>query len=278
MKDGHHRVSVARAHGLRHRRLRDRGAHRDGRRPRDPLSDLPVKSHERLFFERVPLPPEARQRIRLTTRAATRARRGGRGVGLPPDPGARRAADPREVAERWFRDEYEPVVEMLREADLIGKRTETEAYMAISGLRWRLLRTHAWDEHVIERLREELRLAERSERPSLQGSNSWMCGASIQSSTSPPSVDLGGGVEPRPRSGPPRPRPADRRRRRPRRARELLRLDACRPSTMKWAYSSEPIDSSTSIFVLKVGRGRLRVVHQRGVLEVLRPDARDHLA
>ena len=37
------------------------------------------------------------------------------------------------------------------------KRTETEAYMAISGKRYMLLRTHAWDEQVIERLREELR-------------------------------------------------------------------------------------------------------------------------
>jgi len=46
---------------------------------------------------------------------------------------------------------------MLREADLIGKQTETEAYMAISGLRYMLLRTHAWDEAVIERLRRELR-------------------------------------------------------------------------------------------------------------------------
>ena len=50
-----------------------------------------------------------------------------------------------------------PVVELLREADLIGKRTETEAYMKISGLRYMLLRTHSWDEQVIERLREELR-------------------------------------------------------------------------------------------------------------------------
>ena len=30
------------------------------------LADLPLKSHERLFFERVPLPPEARERVRLS--------------------------------------------------------------------------------------------------------------------------------------------------------------------------------------------------------------------
>ena len=30
------------------------------------LSDLPFKSHERVFFERVPLPEEARSEIELT--------------------------------------------------------------------------------------------------------------------------------------------------------------------------------------------------------------------
>ena len=31
----------------------------------------------------------------------------------------------KEAAEAWFRDEYLPVVQMLREADLIGQETET---------------------------------------------------------------------------------------------------------------------------------------------------------
>ena len=43
---------------------------------------------------------------------------------------------------------------MLREADLIGNRTETEAYMRVSAERYRLLRTHRWDDEVIERLIE----------------------------------------------------------------------------------------------------------------------------
>ena len=30
------------------------------------LRDLPLKSHQRLFFERVPLPPEQRERIHLS--------------------------------------------------------------------------------------------------------------------------------------------------------------------------------------------------------------------
>ena len=46
---------------------------------------------------------------------------------------------------------------MLREADLIGDQTEAEAYARIVSLRYLLLRTHDWDEDVLERLREELR-------------------------------------------------------------------------------------------------------------------------
>lgn len=43
---------------------------------------------------------------------------------------------------------------MLREAELIEGQTETEAYMRVSGERYRLLRTHRWDEDVIQRVIE----------------------------------------------------------------------------------------------------------------------------
>jgi hypothetical protein len=65
-----------------------------------------------------------------------------------------------DVAEAWFREEYEPVVEMLQEAGLARKGTATEAYMRVSHLRYLILRTHEWDDSVIERLQAEL------ERPS----------------------------------------------------------------------------------------------------------------
>ena len=61
-----------------------------------------------------------------------------------------------DVAEAWFREEYEPVVEMLQEADLAQKGTATETYMRVSHLRYLILRTHDWDDSVIGRLREEL--------------------------------------------------------------------------------------------------------------------------
>ena len=44
---------------------------------------------------------------------------------------------------------------MLREADLLGERTEAEAYMRVAGERYRLIRTHEWNDEVIERLRSE---------------------------------------------------------------------------------------------------------------------------
>ena len=159
VKDGHHRVSIARAQGLPDidayvtEVFTELGADR-----KITPHDLPLKSHERLFFERVPLPNEARQQIKLgdETGFAMLAEQV-EAWGFRVIQELREPLDRREVAERWFRDEYEPVVAMLREADLIGKRTETEAYMTISGLRYMLLRTHSWDEQVIERLREELR-------------------------------------------------------------------------------------------------------------------------
>ena len=61
-----------------------------------------------------------------------------------------------EVAEAWFHDEYEPVVEMLREAELVRRGTETETYMRVAHLRYLILRTHSWDDEVIEAVRREL--------------------------------------------------------------------------------------------------------------------------
>jgi hypothetical protein len=121
------------------------------------LRDLPLKSHQRLFFERVPLPAEVRSRIELSDewRYASLAEQV-EAWGFRLIQELREPLDRAEIARRWFEDEYAPVVELLREADLIGKRTETETYMTVAGLRYMLLRTHEWSDAVIERLREEL--------------------------------------------------------------------------------------------------------------------------
>jgi len=47
-------------------------------------------------------------------------------------------------------------VELLREADLGRGGSETEAYMRVAHLRYLLLRTHVWDDAVIEAVRRDL--------------------------------------------------------------------------------------------------------------------------
>jgi hypothetical protein len=58
-----------------------------------------------------------------------------------------------QIAKLWFEQEYVPVVRMLREADLLGGRTEAEAYLAVASERYRLIRTHDWSDDIIARLR-----------------------------------------------------------------------------------------------------------------------------
>jgi hypothetical protein len=159
VKDGHHRVAVARALGWR-----DIDAYLTevetavGAERQIRLADLPLKSHERLFFERVPLPQEARERIRPTNRSAYAClAEGVEAWGFRVMQGRREFMTREEVAELWFREEYVPVVEMLKEAEVAGSGTETDAYMAVVTLRYLLLRTHEWDENVLNALREEMR-------------------------------------------------------------------------------------------------------------------------
>jgi hypothetical protein len=164
VKDGHHRVSVARAFGHKDINayvtevLTEVGADRT-----ITLSDLPLKSHQRLFHERVPLPKEARDRIQLSDewRYAALAE-AVEAWGFRALQQRRELLTRAEVAEAWFEEEYKPVVEMLREADLVRRGTETEAYMRVAHLRYLILRTHDWDDTVIEAVRQDI------EEPSLE--------------------------------------------------------------------------------------------------------------
>ena len=62
--------------------------------------------------------------------------------------------DRTEVAQAWFRDEYEPAVALLRDAGLIhSDESDTEAYGRLAEARYLLLRSHAWDDEVIAHLR-----------------------------------------------------------------------------------------------------------------------------
>ncbi|MCI3949756.1 MAG: chromosome partitioning protein ParB [Acidimicrobiales bacterium] len=156
VRDGHHRVAVARALGIPSLEahvvevLTEAGAGRDLR-----LRDLPVKSSERLFAERVPLPAVARARVRLSdptgygTLAENIEAWGYRAMQSAGD-----LLDRATVAERWYTTEYVPVVDLLREAELLGpSEPETEGYMRLACERWGLLQTWRWDDEVIERLR-----------------------------------------------------------------------------------------------------------------------------
>ncbi len=180
VKDGHHRVSVARALGYKDINayvtevVTEVGADRA-----ITLRDLPLKSHQRLFHERVPLPEEARGRIQLSDewRYAALAEAveawGFRAIQDRGEPMSRA-----EVAEAWFRDEYEPVVEMLREADLIGaaprprptcawRRCATSCCAPTSGttqvieaVRQRPRGPGVEDDTMVRALRKELELSE----------------------------------------------------------------------------------------------------------------------
>jgi hypothetical protein len=158
VKDGHHRVSVARELGYEvieayvTEVITELGADRAIR-----LHDLALKSHQRLFFERVPLAPEARAQIKLSDEWRYAA------LAEAVEAWGFRASQVREqhlsraeVARAWFEEEYVPVVEMLREADLTKRGTETETYMRVAHLRYLILRTHSWDDEVIETVRREL--------------------------------------------------------------------------------------------------------------------------
>jgi hypothetical protein len=166
VRDGHHRVSVARALGHADiDALVTEVVTRVGAERAITLEALPIKSHERVFFERVPLPDNARAEITLTDpwdygRLAEAVEawcfRTTQDRGEP--------VSRREAAYLWLENEYRPVIEMLRGADLIGTITETEAYMRVSAARYRLLRTHSWDEDVLAAVVDELSRKNRRRR------------------------------------------------------------------------------------------------------------------
>ena len=159
VKDGHHRVSVARALGLHEIEARVTEVVTRVGAGRDLLvADLPLKSHERVFFERVPLPAHARPRVRPSDPWDYAALAEGiEAWGWRWTQEHERLIDRAELARRWYEEEYVPVVTLLRDAGMIGDGTETDAYMRVGADRYRLLRTHEWSEDVLDRLRAQRR-------------------------------------------------------------------------------------------------------------------------
>lgn len=157
--DGHHRVSVA--HALRLKtidayvtevmtRLSPGGIRYRG--------DLLVKDYRRIFLDRVPLLGEARRAVSLTDPwdyAELAESVEAWGFRLMQDEG--RYLDRLTVARRWYDEEFVPVVRMLRQAGMIETQTEAEAYMWVACERYRLIRTHRWDDDIITAVRESKR-------------------------------------------------------------------------------------------------------------------------
>jgi hypothetical protein len=156
VRDGHHRVSVSRALGREDIDARvTEVLTRVNAERTVTLEELPMKSHERVFFERVPLPDEARAEIALGDPwDYAKLAEGVEAWGFRAVQDRGEPVNRRELAFQWLKTEYRPVVAMLREADLIGEETDTEAYMRVSAERYRLLRTHHWDEDVLRRVVE----------------------------------------------------------------------------------------------------------------------------
>lgn len=158
VRDGHHRVSVARSLGRTeidayvtevHTRM---VAGRDVR-----VADLPLKSHERLFFDRVPLDAERRKRIGLSDPWDYGVlAEGVEAWGFRAMQERHTYLDRAAVAQLWFDEEYVHVVDMLTAAGFRERgETEADAYMRIVSVRYMLLRTHEWSPEVVERLRRE---------------------------------------------------------------------------------------------------------------------------
>jgi len=159
VQDGHHRVSIAIATGATTidayvteilTVVPASGIRRRG--------DLLVKDYQRLFRSRVPLPEQAYAKITVSDPwSYAELGEAVEAWGYRCMQDEHRFMDRGEVARRWFAEEYRPVVRMLRNADMIGAGTEAEAYMRVAAERYRLIRTHEWNDEIIERLRRKVR-------------------------------------------------------------------------------------------------------------------------
>lgn len=159
VSDGHHRVSVAHALGLKTidayvteviTRLSPNGIRYRG--------DLLVKDYRRIFLDRVPLAGEARKAVMLNDAwdyAELAESVEAWGFRLMQDEGL--YLDRATIAQRWYDEEFIPVVRMLRQAGMIDSQTEAESYMWVACERYRLIRTHRWNDDVISAVRDSKR-------------------------------------------------------------------------------------------------------------------------
>jgi hypothetical protein len=170
VRDGHHRVSVAKSLGRKEidayvtevrTRIGADGALR--------MADLPLKDHERLFHERVPLDPEQHARVRPSDPwDYGRLAEGVEAWGFRVMQERREYMDREEVARLWFEEDFLPIVDTLRAGGFVrSSERDADAYMRVVTARYELLRTHEWSGEVLDRLQgvERRRRRQRKHGP-----------------------------------------------------------------------------------------------------------------
>jgi hypothetical protein len=170
VRDGHHRVSVAKSLGRMEidayvtevrTRIGADGALR--------MADLPLKDHERLFHERVPLDPEQHARVRPSDPwDYGRLAEGVEAWGFRVMQERREYMDREEVARLWFEEDFLPIVDTLRAGGFVrSSERDADAYMRVVTARYELLRTHEWSGEVLDRLQgvERRRRGQRKHGP-----------------------------------------------------------------------------------------------------------------
>jgi len=157
VRDGHHRVSVARS--LRVDLIEARVTAIDtflapvGIEAR---ASLELKFWRRLMLQRVPFTGEARAAVAVDDPAqygeiaeaveawATRTMHA-EGAYMSPTA----------MAERWYAEEFVPVVEMIEEAGVRGDdERPAEAYLRVACERYRLIREHEWNTEVLQAVKK----------------------------------------------------------------------------------------------------------------------------
>lgn len=168
VRDGHHRVSVARALRLNLieaevtevQTLIEPGdiATREKRE---------LKLWRKLFIQRVPLDRSIRGEVRVSTPHAygwlaemveAWATRTMQAEGA--------FMDKPTMARRWYDEEYLPVLELMAEAGVKGDdELDADAYMRAAGERYRLIREHEWDREIMKQVRAAKQRRRGSRRP-----------------------------------------------------------------------------------------------------------------
>ncbi|MGB7361919.1 MAG: chromosome partitioning protein ParB, partial [Rhodococcus sp. (in: high G+C Gram-positive bacteria)] len=155
--DGHHRVSIACA--VHTTLIEAYVTEIVTRISPDGISsrgDLLVKDHRRIFLSRVPLTGKSREAIEFSDPwqyAELSDAVEAWGFRLMQERGE--FVDRRTVARRWFGEEFLPVVRMVRSVGgMLSRHTDAEAYMWVARERYRLVRSHIWNDEIIAQLKE----------------------------------------------------------------------------------------------------------------------------